>query len=129
MARSTGLTASEWLVMECLWQEAPQTLMQLAARLKQEAGWAKSTTATMISRMEAKGLLSYGGSGRTRLYRPTVRREEVAVRETESLLARVYQGSVGMMMSTLAAHKPLSRQEIDELYAVLREAEREAEDD
>jgi BlaI family penicillinase repressor len=38
-------------------------------------------------------------------------------------LNKVYQGSVGLMVSALAQDKALSKAEIDELYEILREAE------
>ena len=56
--KHTGFTLSrnEWLVMVALW-ERPSTLMELVRQLGQEPpGWAKSTTATMVRRMEEKGL-------------------------------------------------------------------------
>ncbi|NLK88094.1 MAG: BlaI/MecI/CopY family transcriptional regulator [Clostridiaceae bacterium] len=41
----------------------------------------------------------------------------------ENILKRVYKGSVGMMMSAVAKKQKLTRKEIDELYAILRQAE------
>ena len=43
--------------------------------------------------------------------------------ETRSFLDKVYRGSVGLMVSALAEDKALSKQEIDELYEILRKAE------
>ena len=48
-----------------------------------------------------------------------------AVQETEHLLERVYQGSVSLMVSSLAKKQTLSQEEIDKLYAILREMEEE----
>ena len=50
-------------------------------------------------------------------------REEAALRETEDLLSRVYQGSLSLMVSAFTRKQALSREELDELYAILREAE------
>ncbi len=46
--------------------------------------------------------------------------------ETKSFLDRVYQGSVGMMMSAMAKQEGLSRDQIAQLRAILDEAEQEA---
>ena len=46
-------------------------------------------------------------------------------RETRSFLDRVYQGSVGLMVSAMASEKALSQEEIDALYAILKEAEKQ----
>ena len=116
------LSPGEWQVMEALW-EGPKTLMELVRLLKERTGWAKSTVTTMVRRMEDKGLLAYRQEGRTKTFLPAVSREDAAAAETESLLRRAYHGSVGMLVNTLAQREALSREDIDELYAILRKAE------
>ena len=116
------LQNSEWPIMECLWEKNPRTLMQLVSCLKDRRGWAKSTVATLVGRMEAKGLIYFKEGGRAKQYYPAVTREEVAAAETRSLLSRVYQDNVGLMMSTLV-EQGLTRQEIGELYEILKKAE------
>ena len=82
----------------------------------------KSTVNTLLGRMVDKGILYYEEGGKARQYYPAVRREDAAMAETESLLQRVYQGSVSMMMSTLVKENALSDAEIEELYEILRKA-------
>ena len=117
-----SLSAGEWQVMEALW-EGPKTLMELVRLLKDRVGWAKSTVTTMVRRMEEKGLLTYDQEGRTKTFRAAVSREEAAAAETESLLQRAYHGSVGLLVNTLVQREALTREDIDELYAILRKAE------
>ena len=40
--------------------------MQMVEALKEEKGWAKSTVATMLNRMQKKGLIHYEERGRAR---------------------------------------------------------------
>ena len=117
------LTNSEWYVLDCLWQTGSMTAMELVAALKERVGWAKSTTLTTLRRMEEKGLVRAETVGRARHYTPAVERRGAAARETRSFLDKVYQGSVGLMVSAMAQDKALSRDEIDELYEILRKAE------
>ena len=117
------LTNSEWYVMDCLWERAPQTVMELVAALGERLGWAKSTTITTLRRMEDKGLVRCEVEGRTRHYFPAVEREGAALRETRSFLDKVYGGSVGLMVSAMAQDKALTKAEIRELYDILRRAE------
>ena len=119
------LSAGEWQIMEALWRHAPQTVMELVHALAPETGWSKSTIVTMVGRLEAKGAIAYTHGGKARLYTPAVSREQAALRETESLLHRVYRGSVGMMVSTLADCRGLSQSDIDELSAILAKAKEE----
>ncbi|MDE6954559.1 MAG: BlaI/MecI/CopY family transcriptional regulator [Oscillospiraceae bacterium] len=113
------LSASEWNVLNCLWADSPRTVMQLVAELEQSVGWAKSTTITTLRRMEEKGLVRAEQSGRGKSYTPAVEREQAATAETRSFLERVYQGSVGLMMSAMAKRQELSAGEVAQLRAIL----------
>ena len=124
MEKQHPVTPSEWHIMELLW-EKPRTLMEMVGILAKEVGWSKSTVTTMVRRMTEKGLVDYDTDGRTKLFRAAVSRENVVAQETDSLLNRADQGSLGLMLSTMVNHKRLSKSDIDELYAILRQAEEE----
>ena len=119
------LSQSEWQIMQLLWAK-PHTLMELVAELSASVGWSKSTVATMVRRMEAKGLITYDTLDRAKQFRPVLPQEEAAIREAHSLLERAYQGSIGLLVSSLAHAGKLSKDDIDELYAILKEAESDA---
>lgn len=118
------LTASEWSVLDCLWEHSPRTVMQIVSELEKTVGWHRSTTITTLHRMEAKGLVRCEQVGRGRAYTPLVDREQAVVAETRNFLDRVYRGSVGMMMSAMARRQELSGDEIAELRAILDQAEK-----
>ena len=119
-----SLTSAEWRVMELLWT-SPRTLMELVRALGDRVGWAKSTVATVVRRMEETGLIRAEQEGRTKVFSPCVGRAEVAAAETESLLSRAYQGSVGLMVNALLRERTLSKEELDELYALLEQGQEE----
>lgn len=119
------VTSSEWYVMECLWREEPKTLMQIVAELKEEQGWAKSTCATMLKRMEEKNLIKHEEQGRTKYFYANAKRDEIAGRETRNFLDRIYHGSVGMMVSALVDTNELSEKDIEELHDILKELKQE----
>ena len=120
--KQISLSDNEWKLMGRLWERSPRTIMELTADLREETGWSKNTIITMLSRLEAKGAVTYAEGGRARLYSPTITREAAALRETESLLKRVYRGSVGMLVSTLAQGGDLTEDDIAELAAILEKA-------
>ena len=122
MENNTHLNHSEWLVMECVWKK-PHTLMELVAELGRSVGWSKSTVATMVHRMEEKGILRHEEQGRTKTFFAAISREDVTSRETKSLLQRAYHGSVGLLVSAMAKTDGLTKADIDELYEILKEAE------
>ena len=117
------LTASEWSVLTCLWEDSPRTVMQLVADLSHRVGWAKSTTITTLRRMEEKGLVHCAQTGRGKSYTPAVEREQAATAENHTFFDLLYQGSVGLMMSAMARRQELSREEIAQLRAILDRAE------
>lgn len=118
--KSIILQQSEWIIMEKLWEESPRTIMQLYHALKENPGWSKSTVNTLLGRMVDKGILYYQEGKKAKQYFPKINREDAALAETESLLDRVYKGSVSMMMNTLVKKKNFSKEEIEELYGILK---------
>ncbi len=120
--------ASEWKIMEYIWEESPKTLMQIVKAMNEQVGWAKSTVTTMVSRMEAKGLLRYEEGGKAKLIFPAVTRDEIAAQESHSLLDRVFGGSLTSLMAQFVNSRSISKEEIDELYDLLRQAEAEKKD-
>ena len=116
------VSPAEWQVMEVLWQE-PHTLMELVRILADTEGWVKSTVTTLVRRLEQKGVIGYEAEGRTKTFRPIVTREEVVAQQSESLLKRAYNGSLGLFLSTMVRQNDLTREDIDELRAILHKAE------
>lgn len=121
------LSPSEWKIMELLWQQ-PHTLMELVAKLSDTVGWTKSTVATMVRRMDAKGLIVYDVQDRAKVFRPALAQEEAVLRETHALLDRAYRGSVGLLVSSLFHAGDLTQADVDELYAILDAAKEDAHD-
>ena len=126
--KNLTLTEAEWTVMECLWEKSPRTGRETVAWLDQKMGWTRSTTLTMLRRLEAKGAVAGDTEGELKTFRPLIAREDVAVRETENLLDRAYKGSLSLLVSSLTRKQSLPQNEIDELYAILREMEGKKDD-
>ena len=109
------LAPAEWNIMECLWERAPQTGRELTEQLEASTGWSRS--------MVGKGVVTCDTEGTKNTFSPAVRREDAALAETETFLDRVYQGSLSMMVSAMTRRQAISKEEIDELYELLRQME------
>ncbi|HBA48262.1 MAG TPA: transcriptional regulator [Lachnospiraceae bacterium] len=114
------LQQSDRYIMEKLWEKSPMTTIQLYHELKDELGWSKSTVFTLLSRMTEKGIIYYKEDGKAKQYYPAIGKDEAAAAETASLLKRVFKGSAGMMMNTMLKENMFSKDEIDELYDMLK---------
>lgn len=121
--KNISLTPAEWSVMECLWERAPMTGRELTDAMRGRCGWSRSTTLTLLGRMEAKGAVAGDMESGKKSFRPLVGRDEIALKETEDFLGRVYNGSLSLLVSSFTRKQPLSRQEIDELYDILKKME------
>lgn len=124
-----SLTQAEWSVMECLWDAGPLTGREVVQRMEQCCRWSRSTTLTLLSRLEHKGALrSVPSEKGPKLFSPLLGREDAALGETKDFLSRVYQGSLSLMVSALTKKQALSREELDELYELLKGLEAEQHD-
>ena len=127
--KSINLTEAEWHVMECLWEKAPQSGREICDAMAEKMGWNRSTTLTLLRRLEAKGAVASGSQGSLKTFAPALNREDAALRETADFLQRVYNGSVSLMVSALTKKQSLTREEIEELYALLKETEGKPDED
>ena len=126
--KNINLTDAEWNVMECLWEKSPRTGRETVEYLNKKMGWSRSTTLTLLRRMEEKGAVVSVVADNITVFSPSIRREDAANQETESFLDRVYNGSLQMMFSAFTKKQNLSKAEIEELYAILDELEANIDD-
>ena len=75
--------------------------------------------------MTDKGLIACIEQDGINAYSPLVEREDAVRKETNDFLNRVYKGSISMMLSAMTQKQELSKEEIGELYEILRQAEKE----
>lgn len=120
------LTPVEWNIMESLWESAPKIGSEIVRDVKETAGYTRSTTLTMLSRMTKKGYLSCREDEKgMKTYVPLVDRQEAILQETDHFLNRVYHGSLSLLVSTFTEKQKLSEEEIDSLYEILKKAKEE----
>lgn len=118
----TELSDGEWTLMKSLWKYAPMTITQLTAALKDSTGWSKHTVISMLSRLEAKGVVCHQSNGRAKVYSPVLRREDAVKRETGRFLDKVFDGRLGVMLNAVMDSRPLTQADLEELEAILEKA-------
>ncbi len=123
------LSANEWKLMELLWRREPQTIMQLTAGLNPDPGWTKHTVITMLKRLEGKGAVAYEEGERARLYHTCISRSQAAMEETETLLDRIYGGSLGLLVNAFVQQKGITKEERAKLLSILGDAPSEKEEE
>lgn len=118
------ISEAESRVMDVLWEKAPSTAEEIAAALAGREDWQEATIKTLLNRLLKKGALAAERDGRRYLYRPLVQRADYVHEESRSLLDRLYGGQVSALVAHFSRSKALSRQEIDEIRALIEEIDR-----
>lgn len=123
-----NLTEAEWAVMECLWENTAMSGREVTEVMEKRMGWNRSTTLTLLRRLVAKEAVREGKDGSKKSFYPVLKREDVVLQETEAFLGRVYKGSLSLLVSSFTKKQSLPKEEVEELYAILKELEVEQND-
>lgn len=107
MSQQHHLGELQLAIMRVLWEEGEATVSAVHRALG--ASRAPTTIATMLSKMEKKGVVTHREDGRQFVYRSTVTEAEVQRTMVASLTDRLFEGDVTALVSHL-----LTEQEIDE---------------
>ncbi len=125
MNNMISLSNGEWKIMKLLWSNETMTVGQIVTAVEGDTAWSKNTVFTMLKRLEEKGAVHMLSTKRPQPYAAAISKEQATLEETGSFLSRVYDGSVGLFVSALSGYRGLSQKEIDELRAILDQAEEE----
>lgn len=108
---------SERKVMEVLWREGGISAGQVVKILKEETGWNRNTTYTVIKKCVDKGAVKREEPGF--ICRPLISRQEVQDFETEELIDKMFDGSKEKFFAAFLDGKKLSKQEVDSLKKLI----------
>jgi BlaI family penicillinase repressor len=111
-------------IMQCLWRRSHATVAEVQADLEVDRPLAYTTIATMLSKMEAKGLVAHKRQGRTFIYRPLAKQEQVSRSMVADLAERVFGGDITQMVSHLLDECDVQPEELARLKAMIDEAEK-----
>ena len=104
---------SELKVMETLWREGELTAGQLAKILKEQTGWNRNTTYTVIKKLIDKGAVErYGESFSCRA---VITKEQVQQHEATELVGKLFDGRAELFLSAFLGGKELTDEEISRL--------------
>ena len=116
-----SLSDGEWKLMNLLWDEQPRTIADMVRSLRDDTGWTKATINIMLNRLEEKGAVRIETGGRSKLFYPLLGREDAVRHEAKSTLEKIRTGGIGLLISTMASECELSKDELEELYRILKE--------
>ena len=106
-------------IMQSLWQRSEATVAEVLQDLQPHTDLAYTTVATMLRKMEARGLVRHRTEGRSFIYAAKVAAHEVSRGMADHLVDRLFEGSLLDAVSHLLTTRDVSRQELDELQKLI----------
>ena len=106
--------------MRVLWNSAPASVAQVQGNLSGER-LAYTTVATMLRKMEDRGLLRHREQGRKFLYEPAVTAEEVTRSMADDLVERLFEGNLAATVSHLLQTREVSGSELARLEELIQQ--------
>ncbi len=126
MAKTHTLGDLQLAIMRVLWANQEATVAQVHEALYPERGLAPTTVATMLVKMERKGVVQHRSEGRRFVYSPTVSEAKVQRTMVGELTERLFGGDVTALVSHLLSEHDTNADELEELKRLI--AEREAQE-
>lgn len=123
-----SLTELQLSLMRVLWERKEATVAEVREALKPERDLASSTVATLLSRLEKKGIITHRTKGRQYAYRAKVTEPEVRhsmVGEFSELAHELFRGDVAMLMSHLLTAQDVEPEDLAKVKALIEAKERE----
>ena len=115
----------QFKIMKVLWARGEANVADVNGALEGGAELAYTTVATMLRKMEQRGLVTHTVEGRTFIYRPAVAEEAVTGDMADDLLDRVFEGSLADMVSHLLTTREVSSDELERLERLIAERKKE----
>lgn len=113
------ITAAESQIMEVLWREGPRTLDEIVEAVAEPQDWGRATVKTLVTRLLNKKALQSEKAGGRRQYRALVARSDYVTAESQSLLDRLFGGSLAPLIAHFADHRDLTPEEVERLKALV----------
>lgn len=127
MIKLPQISEAEFEVMKIVWKNAPISTNDITEQLLKTTNWSPKTIQTLIKRLVTKGVLTYEKQSRVFVYTPIVKESDYIGQESNSFLARFYNGDITAMLSAYIENDKLSETEIDTLRSLLSKGHRKVQ--
>lgn len=120
--RPPTIPDSELDVIKVLWERGHGTVREVLETLR-DAGrqWSYATVATLLDRLETKGMITSDRGELAFVYRPVIAKQDVRQKRLDSLVNKLYQGEPGLLVLHLLKSHPLDAKHAKEVRALLDE--------
>lgn len=106
---------SEYRFCLILWENEPVNSTKLVALCKEQLGWSKATTYTVVRRLAERGVLKNENATVTAL----ISKEDVQEAELDALVEKTFEGSIPAFIAAFSRSKKLSEEEVKQLQELI----------
>ena len=112
---------SEYRFCLILWEHEPVNSTRLVELCKEKLGWSKATTYTVIRRLAERGVVKNENATVTSL----VSKEQAQKSRLDEMVEETFEGSVPAFIAAFSKSKKLTKNEVDQLKAMIDSYEEE----
>ena len=107
---------SEYRFCLILWRHEPINSTKLARICKEELGWSRTTTFTVIRRLSDRGVIKNENATVTSL----ISKEDIQVAQMDEMMEKTFEGSLPAFISAFARRQDLSDDEVQEILRIIK---------
>ena len=108
---------SEYRFCLILWKYEPINSTALARICKEELGWSRTTTFTVIRRLSDRGVVKNENATVTSL----ISKEDIQVAQMDEMMEKTFEGSLPAFISAFARRQELSDDEVQEILRIIEQ--------
>jgi predicted transcriptional regulator len=105
--------------MRVLWSHGEATVADVHEALEPERGLALTTIATMLVKMEKKGVVDHRAEGRRFIYRPLISEGQVRRSMVADLSAQLFRGDVTAFVNHLLSEHDIDAAELKQVREMI----------
>ena len=124
-----NLSDLQMAVMRVLWRRGEAAASEVHGELEPERGLAPTTIATVLSRLERRGLVTHRTRGRLYLYTPAVSEQEIRISMVAALTSRLFHGDATALVSHLLKSSDIDAGDLDKVRTLLADRDEPETDD
>ena len=113
---------SEYRFCLILWDNEPVNSTKLVELCREQLGWSKATTYTVIRRLAERGVVKNENATVTAL----VTKEQAQQSRLTEMVEETFEGSMPAFIAAFSKSKKLSRQEVAQLQTIIDSFEEES---
>ena len=109
-------------IMNVLWNDGATSTADVHEKVNREKPLAYTTVATLLKRLEEKGVVGHQRDGRQFVYSAKIPRTEVRSHMLGGILKRLFHGDAVELMSHLVGNESLTSEELERMQSLLKQS-------